>query len=51
MGFLNIFDIADPKASMEGLRKKCLAGFTEALQIGGESATFQGWKMPFDAVF
>ena len=27
---------------MEGLRKKCLAGFTEALQIGGESTTFQG---------
>jgi len=39
---------------MEGLRKKCLAGFTKALQIGGESTTFQGgekgWKM-FDAVF
>ena len=34
------------QASMEGLRKKCLAGFTEALQIGGESTTFQGGRMP-----
>ena len=43
---------------MEGLRKKCLAGFTEALQIGGESTTFQGGEVQgrcgvaaFDAVF
>ena len=42
---------------MEGLRKKCLAGFTKALQIGGESTTFQGGEdcedavTAFDAVF